>query len=121
MLGRNVKLPDIHISTSVDGHLVPERILRVSNDGAFLGLVDVFIKGVHSSLILFVLATQLWAIKIREHTGIIGIQMNCGMNEFWNGARGVILVLRNHVHLGAKQLSVLQGWATVCKRKKNSL
>lgn len=34
--------------------------------------------------------------------------MNCGMNEFWNGARGVTLVLRNQVHLGAKQLSVLK-------------
>lgn len=93
---------------------------RVSKDGAFLGLVDVFIKGVDSSSILFVLATQLWAIKIWEHTGIIGIQMNCGMTEFWNGATGVMLVLRIHVHLGAKQLSV-QGRDTTCERRKNSL
>lgn len=78
---------------------------RVSKDGAFSGLVDVFTKGVDSSPILFVLATQLWAIKIWEHTGIIGIQMNCGMTEFWNGAAGVMLVLRILMHLGAKQLS----------------
>lgn len=32
--------------------------------------------------------------------------MNCGINEFWNGAARVRLVLRNCVHLGAKQLSV---------------
>ena len=92
---------------------------RVSKNGAFSGLVDVFTKGVDSSPILFVLATQLWAIKIWEHTGIIGIQMNCGMTEFWNGAAGVMLVLRILMHLGTKQLSV-QGRATICKRRKHS-
>lgn len=59
--------------------------------------------------ILFVLATELWAIKIWDHTGIIGIQINCGVNVFWNGAVGVMLVLRNHVHLGAKQISFKVG------------
>lgn len=38
--------------------------------------------------------------------------MNCGINEFWNGAVRVRLVLKNRVRLGAKQLSV-QGQATV--------
>lgn len=80
-------------------------------------MVDVFTKGVCSSPILFVLATELWAIKIWEHTGIIGIQMNCGMTQFWNGAAGVMLVLRICVHLGTKQLSV-HGWATICDRRK---
>lgn len=43
--------------------------------------------------------------------------MNCGMTQFWNGAAGVMLVLRICVHLGTKQLSV-QGWATICDRRK---
>lgn len=47
--------------------------------------------------------------------------MNCGMNEFWNGARGVMLILRNLVHLGARQFSVLQHWAAICVRKENTL
>lgn len=47
--------------------------IRVSKDGAFLGLVDVFVKGVYCSPILFVLAAPLRAIKIWEPTGIIGI------------------------------------------------
>lgn len=47
----------------------------------------------------------------------LGIQMNCGMTQFWNGAAGVMLVLRICVHLGTKQLSV-QGWATICDRRK---
>lgn len=41
-----------------------------------------------SSLILFVLATQLWAIKIGEPIGTAGIQMNCTMKELWSTARG---------------------------------
>lgn len=74
--------------------------VRVSKDGAFLELVDVLVQGVCSSPFLFVLATELWAIKIWEHTGIIGIQVNCGVTGFWNGAACVRLVLRNRVHLG---------------------
>ena len=91
--------------------------IRVSKDGAFLGLVDVFSKGVYSFPILFVLATQLWAIKIWDHTGIIGIQIKCGVHACWNGAAGVRRVLRNRVHLGAKQLSV-QGGATILREEK---
>lgn len=95
--------------------------IRVSEDGAFLGLVDVFRKGVYSSPVLFVLATQPWSIKIWDHTGIIGIQINCGVNVFWNGAAGVRLVLRNHVQLGAKQLSFKVGSPLVSGEQKPSL
>lgn len=52
--------------------------------------------------------SRLWAIKIWERTGIIGIQMHGGINAFWNGTARVRLVLRNRVHLGAKQLSLFK-------------
>lgn len=47
----------------------------------------VLAQGVPLSLILFVLATRPWAIKIREHMGIIGIQMNRTTQELWSTAR----------------------------------
>lgn len=79
-----------------------------------------FIEGVCTSPILFVLATQPWAIKIRERTGIVGIQMNCGMTEFWNGATGVMLLLKIHIHVDTRQLSV-RGQATISERRKDNL
>lgn len=42
--------------------------------------------------------------------------MNWETDMFWNGAPDAGLVLRNHIHLGAEQLSV-QGQATVWERK----
>lgn len=41
------------------------------------------------------------------------------MNVFWNGASGVLLVLRNQVNLGAKQLMFKVGPPFVRGEKNN--
>lgn len=46
--------------------------------------------------------------------------MNCGMNEFRNGARDLMLLLRKQVHLGVKQLSVFKVESLFVRRRKNN-
>lgn len=68
---------------------------------------------------LFVLATELWAIKILDRTGITGIQVSCAITGLWNGAACVSLVLRNRPSFGCERLSA-QGQATRSEREKNT-
>lgn len=76
--------------------------LSVWKDGAFLGLLMDALRAcaLPASCLCW---QQLWAIKIWERTGIIGIQVNCGDTGFWNGAACVRLVLRNRVRLGGSR------------------
>lgn len=68
---------------------------------------------------LFVLATELWAIKILDRTGITGIQVSCAITGLWNGAACVSLVLRNRPSFGCERLSA-QGQATRSEREKKT-
>lgn len=89
-------------------------------DGAFLGLVDVLSKGVHSSLILFVLAMPLWAIKIWSHTGIIETRLTVvwtrsGM-EPW-----VLCLFKEIVFLWVLSNFLFQVGPPFCERRWNHL
>lgn len=85
LLGRMAEFPDTYTGIAVDSHSVPYRKHSGFPGWSFLGAGGYLHK--HWSLILFVLATQLCAIKIWEHIGITGIQMNHTVKELWSTAR----------------------------------